>query len=331
MARFTRASARALWVALCFLAAACAPYVVPEGPPQAKPAFTLDGFRTEDGLMLPFLEWGPQQNPTAVVLGLHGFGDYSNAFNAAAGHFAKQGIATYAYDQRGFGNSPGRGLWHGRERLAKDAADAVDALAALYPGVPVFLMGHSMGGAIAMNAAALYPQMQAKGLILVAPAVWSRAYMPRLNQILLHASAHTLPWYPLTGQGIRVTPTDDIAVLRKLSRDPKVLRAFRVDQVWGLTNAMDQAQASASHIPMPSLFLYGLKDDIVPLPPTQAAIGQIQPGLLRVGVYEDGYHLLLRSRVGETVVADIAHWLQAPGTPLPSGADKDWQNRLFHR
>ena len=313
------------------MAAACVPYVVPEGPPQAKPAFTLAGFQTEDGLLLPFLEWGPQRNPKAVVLGLHGFGDYSNAFDAAAGHFAKRGIATYSYDQRGFGNSPGRGLWHGRERLIKDAVDAVRGLAKQYPGVPIYLLGHSMGGAIAMSAAALHPKMPVEGLILVAPAVWSRDFMPRLQTELLNVSTRVLPWYPLTGQGIKITPTDDISVLRKLSRDPKVLRAFRVDQVWGLTKTMDLAQETAGQIGKPSLFLYGLKDDIVPLPPTQAAIDQIQPDLLRVGVYDDGYHLLLRSRAGEAAVKDIAHWMLAPGKPLPSGADKDWRARLFGR
>ena len=313
------------------MAAACAPYVVPEGPPQAKPAFTLEGFRTEDGLLLPFLEWGPQQNPKAVVLGLHGFGDYSNAFDTASGLFAEHGIATYAYDQRGFGSSPGRGRWHGVERLVKDAADAVTALAELYPNVPVFLLGHSMGGAIAMSTAASHPQIPAAGLILVAPAVWSRDFMPPLQRDLLELSAHFVPWFPLTGQGIRVTPTDDVAVLKKLSRDPKVLHSFRVDQVWGLTNTMDQAAASASRIRKPSLFLYGLKDDIVPLRATRAAIDQIQESLLQVGVYDDGYHLLLRSRVGKTVVEDIAYWLSAPDKPLPSGAGVDWRKRLFDR
>lgn len=313
------------------MAAACAPYVVPEGPPQAKPAFTLEGFRTEDGQLLPFLEWGPQHNPQAFVLALHGFGDYSNAFQSAAGQFAEQGIATYAYDQRGFGGSPGRGFWHGRERLVKDAADAVGALAERNPGVPIYVLGHSMGGAIAMSAAALHPDLPVAGLILVAPAVWSREFMPPLQTELLHLSSHSLPWYPLTGQGIKVTPTDDLSVLRKLSRDPKVTHAFRVDQIWGLTNIMDLAQESAGQISKPSLFLYGLKDDIVPLPPTQAAIDQIPPALLRVGVYDDGYHLLLRSRAGKAAVTDIVHWMLAPDEPLPSGADKNWRKRLFER
>ncbi len=265
------------------------------------------------------------------MLGLHGFGDYCNAFDTAAGHFAKHGIATYAYDQRGFGGSPGRGLWHGTLRLVKDATDAVKALARQYPGVPIYLLGHSMGGVVAMSAAALHPGMPVAGLILVAPAVWSREHMPCLQRELLHVSAHTLPWYPLTGQGIKVTPTDDIDVLRKLSRDPKILRAFRVDQVWGLSNTMDLALASAGSIGRPSLFLYGLKDDIVPLVPTQAAIDQIPPGLLRVGVYEDGFHLLLRSRVGDIVVKDVAQWMLTPNAPLPSGADRNWRQRLFAR
>ncbi len=327
---FIAARDGALWFALCLLAAACSPYVVPEGQQQAKPAFTLQGFRTDDGLLLPHLEWGPKQ-PDAVILALHGFGDYGNAFDKAAQAFAKHGIATFAYDQRGFGVAPNRGYWHGADRLARDAAGAVDALARRYPGAPVYLLGHSMGGAVAMTAAARYPEMQAEGLILIAPAIWSREFLPETHRRLLRASAHTVPWYPLTGQGIRVTPTDDSSVLRQLSRDPKVLHAVRVDQIWGLTNLMDRAAAVAGEITLPTLYLYGLKDDVIPRDPTAAIIARFANRGLKVGIYDNGYHLLLRSGKGDAVVADIIHWLDWPSAPLPSSADKDWRQRLQHQ
>ena len=68
-----------------------------------------------------------------MILALHGFNDYSNAFDAPAKLWAKQGIATYAYDQRGFGGAPGRGLWPGSEALATDAVTAGDLAARQIP------------------------------------------------------------------------------------------------------------------------------------------------------------------------------------------------------
>lgn len=326
--RFTAASARALWLALCFVASACAPYVVPEAPPQAQPAFTLKGFKSDDGALLPFMEWHPRGKPKAVVLALHGFGDYSNAFDRMADALAAEGIVTYAYDQRGFGVSPGRGRWHGAARLARDAALAIGALKQQYPDVPVFLLGHSMGGGVAMIAAARYPAMPADGLILVAPAVWSREFMPAAQTGLLEFSAHTLPWYPLTGQGIKIIPTDDLAALRALSRDPKVLRRFRVDQVWGLTNLMDMAAAAAPAIRIPSLYLYGLRDDVIPKRPTAAVLARFHEPILTAAIYDGGFHLLYRSKLSGTLFTDMTYWIERGSGPLPSGADQNWRARL---
>ena len=87
------------------------------------------------------------------MLAIHGFNDYSHAFEGPALDWAKDGIETYAYDQRGFGGAPGRGLWPGEGRLALDAIIASRILRQAYPGRKVFLAGESMGGAIATLAA----------------------------------------------------------------------------------------------------------------------------------------------------------------------------------
>ena len=71
-----------------------------------------------DGQVLPLRKWLPDGAVKAVILALHGFNDYSNAFEGPGEVWAHRGIATYAYDQRGFGGAPGRGLWPGRAALA---------------------------------------------------------------------------------------------------------------------------------------------------------------------------------------------------------------------
>jgi alpha-beta hydrolase superfamily lysophospholipase len=71
------------------------------------------------------------------------------------------------------------------------------------------------------------------------------------------------------------------------------------------------------------LLLYGAQDQIVPGRMTRAALSSLPPGAqLRIGVYEEGYHLLLSDRNRETVVRDILAFLAAPNGPLPSGAEE---------
>ncbi|MGH7062175.1 MAG: alpha/beta hydrolase, partial [Stellaceae bacterium] len=107
----------------------------PSGPPR----FTSRDFVTADGQNLPLRGWLPPAKPKAVILGLHGFNDYSHAFADPAALWARQGIATYAYDQRGFGAAPDRGHWPGGVVLAADAAAASRVLRSLYPDVPLYL------------------------------------------------------------------------------------------------------------------------------------------------------------------------------------------------
>src|SRR5246127_1662007 len=151
--------------------------------PNPVPHFTDTGFVTADGQGLPLREWLPTGEVKAVVLALHGFNDYSNAFEIPGEAWAKQGIATYAYDQRGFGAAPERGFWPGRAALASDAATASHILRRLYPGVPLYLLGDSMGGAVAVVAMTRESGTQSPdvdGVILTAPAVWGRATMDLL-------------------------------------------------------------------------------------------------------------------------------------------------------
>src|SRR5689334_24916447 len=147
-------------------------------PPEGslpEPQLAEKAFIATDGAALPLRTWLPEGKPKAVILALHGFNDYSNAFAAPAEEWAKHGIATYAYDQRGFGEAPLRGRWAGAYQLTDDLAAASRVLRARYgKGVPLYLLGESMGGAVVISAvtgAAGAPRPSADGIILAAPAV----------------------------------------------------------------------------------------------------------------------------------------------------------------
>ncbi|MGZ3342537.1 MAG: alpha/beta hydrolase, partial [Reyranella sp.] len=307
--------------ALAVMLSACAPTVIPAGSAVRQPSLTPDRYVAADGTVLPVAVW-PAANgpPKAVILGLHGFGDYRKAWDEPAEIWAKDGITTYSYDQRGFGKSPTRGRWPGTEALVDDAKAMAALLRAQYPGVPLYLAGESMGGAVALVAADR--GIEVDGLILASAALRSRETFGPVVSAGLWFVAHTVPWFPNGPTSIDFQPTDNPKTMDKLRNDPLMLRAARVDMAYGLVDLMDDARAAAEHVHLPYLMLHGLGDRIVPQEPVRAAIEVMQPRPdSKLAFYKNGYHLLMRDKDGPKVSADIAAWISNHSASLPSGAD----------
>lgn len=304
---------------------ACAPVEVPAGPPAASPVLADDALVAADDARLPLRSWLPSSGPPdAVVIALHGFNDYSSFFDDIGRFLAARGIATYAYDQRGFGGAPHRGLWPGTAALTSDLRAAVAAVRARHPGTPIHLFGESMGGAVVMVTMAESPPPDVASAILAAPAVWGRSSMPWYQTTLLWMAVHTLPSRQLTGRGLGIQPSDNIEMLKALGRDPMVIKATRVDAVWGLVNLMDEAMAAAPALDGRLLILYGEHDQLIP-PGAMAEMLTRLPAKgavrRRFALYPDGWHMLTRDRQAETVWRDIDAFITDPQAPLPSGAD----------
>ena len=300
---------------------------------STQPSLAANEFIAEDGARLPLRRWLPKTPPAAVILALHGFGDYSHAFATPATAWAARGIATYAYDQRGFGAAPGRGLWAGEGRMALDAIEMARLLRQAYPGRPLYLLGESMGGAVALLAASGQADGLASpaaitapvdGLILSAPALWARATMDLLPRLALFVSARLFPDMTVTGSGLHIQASDNIPMLEALSRDPLVQKGARVDTVYGLVDLMDDALAAAPHLTVPALLLYGAHDEVIPRRPIAEFVARLpaDPGRQRrLAYYRQGYHMLLRDLEGPLVANDVAAWIGDRRAPLPSGAD----------
>ncbi|HTR56626.1 MAG TPA: lysophospholipase [Casimicrobiaceae bacterium] len=296
-------------------------------PVPTVPSFASRYFVADDGAHLPLRVWLPAGRVKATILALHGFNDYSNAFDGPAADWTRDGIAVFAYDQRGFGRAPGRGLWPGTWRLDEDMANASRLVAARYPRVPHYILGESMGGAVAITGAARSVGAQrpvADGLILAAPAIWGRATMNLFERAALWTAYHFVPNMTLTGRGLHILASDNIPMLRALGRDPLVIKATRVDAIEGLVNLMDRALAAAPRLDRRLLVLYGEHDELIPREPVQlfiAALPRTTAAGRTVAWYPAGYHLLLRDLDAELVQTDIASWVLHPEAALPSGDD----------
>jgi alpha-beta hydrolase superfamily lysophospholipase len=309
--------AAALLVALTL--ASCAQRLMPPGPGPTEPRLAEDRAIAGDGMVLPLRAWLPEGEPSAVILALHGFNDYSNAFEAPGTWWAERGIATYAFDQRGFGESAFPGLWAGTEVMTADVKVAGRLLGARHPGVPLYVLGESMGAAVALVAMTGPEPPPVEGVMLVAPAVWARETMPLYQRAVLWIAARTIPWAHFSGRGLKIQASDNIEVLRGFSRDPLFIKKSQVSAIEGLVDLMDAALSAAPKLTAPTLVL------VIPRAPVAQlwqGLPETEAGRQRLARYDNGWHLLLRDLDAEVVRADIAAWIADTATPLPSGAER---------
>ena len=302
-----------LATALLFLSS-CGPRYIEPGPVSQTTALEQNNFIMNDGIKLPFRKWGPEIFPKFVVLAVHGFNDYSNAFEKPAAYWAKFGVTTYAYDQRGFGGAPFAGRWHGARSLTADLIAIARMIRLKHPGVPLFLLGESMGGAVVIVASAQNSLPPHDGTILIAPAIWGRAALPAWQESALWILTRFAPGLGISGGGFGRKPSDNLSMLRQLSTDKKIIKRTRIDAVNGLVDLMDMALFSANQLKGPALILYGKQEDIIP---SRARL-LLKTRLLNrssnifIKEYENGYHMLLRDLNAKDVWNDIFDWMKNP-------------------
>jgi acylglycerol lipase len=306
---------------------ACAPMV--QKPLKPTPSFvgphlTDDSFVSFDGARLGLSHWDPPQGaqPWAVIVGLHGMDDYANAFHLAGPFWARQGIATYAYDQRGYGRSPERGVWAGDKLYEDDLRTFTRLIRRRFPQAVVAVVAESLGGAVAIETFASDQPPDADRLVLLAPAVWGWSSQPLAYKLALIVTAHVIPNQPLNPPSFvtdHIWASDNIPELIAMGRDPLMMYGATPGALFGLVTTMQHASDDIGRLKVPTLYAMGAHDEIIPKQPAIAAAARLPAGA-RTAYYAQGWHLLLRDKERETVLSDIASFIRDPAAPLPSGA-----------
>ena len=313
-----RRLSRARGLTAAFLLAgvgACAPIVIPAGPASETPRLAEDHLHVRDGARLPLTAWRPAGGARASVIALHSFGDFRLAFDELGPWLAARGIATYAFDQRGFGEGPHPSLWAGTEAMVDDLLDAVVAVRTEQTArTPLYLLGESMGGAVIVAAAARRPAPAVDGLILAAPAVREAMPLRELSEGMVALAARTVPGNRAT-INVNRDPRLALRAAERLSGDPRVIREVRIDTYAGLIGLSSHASDVAGDVTLPALVLLGSGDRAVPLVSACAAYARFAGP--KVGLYFRGApHRLLQARDREAAFADVLAWIDR--VPPPS-------------
>jgi alpha-beta hydrolase superfamily lysophospholipase len=283
-------------------------------PMTTAPTASEEGrLPSADGLDLYWRAWRPQAAPRAVVLLVHGLNEHAGRYQNPVGYFVPRGYAWYAPDLRGHGRSAGlRGHVDGFDQYLGDVA-AVTALAAeRHPGVPRFLVGHSLGGLIAILFALRAPQ----GLTGVAVSSPSLGVAP--------ASRPPAPLLAL-GRVLNVVwPTfriDNGLDPAHLSKDPAVGRAYVADPLVGhkvsarwyasLQRAFAEAHAGAQRLSVPTLVLSAGADRMVDPEATRRWAARTPPGLCALVEWDGLFHECFNEPERQQVFERLESWLES--------------------
>jgi alpha-beta hydrolase superfamily lysophospholipase len=117
----------------------------------------------------------------------------------------------------------------------------------------------------------------------------------------------------------QVSPTDNRAEMFIMSHDPEMVWGARSDALYGLVSTMDRAWRAVAELRVPTLYLYGARDQIIPPDATDTAVARL-PSAARTACYAQGHHLLLRDEQAPDIWRDAEAFVRDPATPLPSGA-----------
>ncbi len=260
------------------------------------------------GMSLYRQSWLPDEEARAVVVIAHGVSEHSGRYGHVAARLVDEGYAVYALDHRGHGRSDGpRALVDRLDRLVADLDALVVLAAAEHTGAKAFLLGHSMGGALAVRYAMRH-QDRLAGLILSAPLAALDAASPatRIAAKVLSTLAPRLP----------VIAIDATLV----SRDPAVVHAYQTDPlvhhgklpartVAELAAAVESFPDGVGKITIPTLIMYGTADQLCPPEGSMMLSQRIGATDKTVKTYEGLYHEILNEPERERVMDDLCAWL----------------------
>jgi acylglycerol lipase len=266
-----------------------------------------ESFEGTGGLRIFFRSWRPPGWPRGVVVIVHGFNAHSGHYDDVAEQFAARGLAVYAPDLRGRGNSDGERYYVNTfADYVSDVAGAVQIAKSREPHLPVFLLGHSAGGIVACLYT-LQHQSELAGLICESFAFQVPA--PEFALAVLRGISHLAPHAHV----LHLKNED-------FSRDPKVVAAMNADPliahetqptrtVAEMVRADELLKEDFPQIVLPLLILHGTADKATKPAGSQLFYEKVGSKDKTLKLYEGYFHDPLHDLGKEQVMADVQAWI----------------------
>ena len=269
---------------------------------------------------VPYRSWIPVESPKQVLLCVHGLGFSSESFTEFGRTMAARGIAVYAVDVRGFG------AWMQKrddqldfEACLSDLEAALHSLRKAYPRVPIFLVGESMGGAIALRETSRNPDL-VNGLVCSVPS--SDRYRKMTSELIVGMKYLTNKDKPMNLDAEVVNrATTNQALRREMKANPSNRMKLSPKELKQFNDFMKGNDDAAALIrTTPTLMLAGFKDKLVKPEGTIELFNSVSAPDKLLMVVGDGEHLLLEENQLTTQLEQlIIDWLKNESTSKRSG------------
>lgn len=264
-------------------------------------------FEGVGGLKIATRTWGPVGTARGIMILVHGFNSHSGYFAWAAERFAGSGFATYALDHRGRGKSEGERFYV--EKFSDWLAD-VDKLLGIArsenPGLPVYMLGHSVGGVIA-SSYVFEHQTEIAGLICESFAF--DVGLPQLAQLALEGASYLIPHLPVYSLKNEIFSRDP-AVVAQMNNDPLIANEKQpAETAAEVLKAAARLKDNMPSFNVPVFIIHGTDDKATRPEGSQYFYDNVGSKDKTLKLYEGGYHDLLNDIDKETVMADILKWI----------------------
>lgn len=264
--------------------------------------------KSYDGVQLRYVV-DVSHKPKAVIVINHGFAEHLGRYEYVGKALSQAGYTVYRYDTRGHGQTLNK-LGHVTDYVMwiKDCDTMVELAKEQNPDLPVFMLGHSMGGLITAMYGIAYPH-SLEGQVFSGPAVSTLPQASAFNRSLLKTMSKVKPDL-LISNPVEDAICSDPEVVQNYKNDPLVLRKASVKFLEQfLIAAPKYVQANVQAYTYPCLVLYGTKDTIVPPEVTLGFYEAISSEDKTLVKYDDLYHEILNEPIKDEILADIIAWL----------------------
>jgi acylglycerol lipase len=285
-------------------------------------------FLSTDALDLFERRWLPRGTPRGAVAIVHGYAEHSGRYGHVAERLVERGYAVFALDLRGHGRSPGaRAVVRSFDEYVADVSAFLAGVRRRHAEVPVFLLGHSMGGLIVSLYLTEHGDFL-RGAVLSGPAVRAEGNGPRVIEWLFRAIGRVLP-------NLRVATLDST----KVSRDPAEVAAYDADPLnyhgkmkAGLVAAFSKAlrtlQKRAAGISIPIAIFHGSADGLADPEGSRVLHNRVSSADKMLRIYDGLYHEIFNEPERERVIGDVIAWLDERCPAVPGPVVQSSANRL---
>jgi alpha-beta hydrolase superfamily lysophospholipase len=253
--------------------------------------------------------WLPPRPERLLVL-VHGYAEHSGRYEHVGAWLAARGCAVHAYDQQGHGRSAGARGHVRRFSEFLDDLDAVLAAATLeQPGLPAFVVGHSMGGLVA-SAWAVERASGVLGVVTSGAALSVTGVPSRPRLLLLRALRRVTPRLAIDQPISQAALSRDPEVGRAYAADPLVFQRMTLSLAAELFAASGRTLARAGEVRVPMLLLHGGDDPLCPSYGSRAFFEQLAAPGSDLRIYPELRHEIFNEPEQEQVFADLLDWLR---------------------